>query len=54
MKNKENAKMNTMRKTTKCVKKSKAKNREKMMKKRQRNDKNEETIYRAGSRDMIY
>ena len=31
MKNKENAKMNTMRKTTKCVKKSKAKNREKMI-----------------------
>ena len=36
MKNKENAKMNTMRKTTKCAKKSKAKNREKMMKKWQR------------------
>lgn len=31
MKNKENAKMNTMRKTTKCAKKSKAKNRETMM-----------------------
>ena len=31
MKNKENAKKNTMRKTTKCAKKSKAKNRETMM-----------------------